>query len=136
MAMKTPGYVGAVVGVIALISVAVYAGVGPWLRRGRIAMSLVLRLPTGIERKLELLWRGSPDTGRGARFLDAGGGGRTDPGSVRVLVVFKNPVTMFIGGVAAVILELAEPRVRTGVWEHSRFSRDPVGRLRRTGGPR
>lgn len=27
---------------------------------------------------------------------------------------FKNPVTVFIGGVAAVILELAEPAVRAG----------------------
>ena len=47
--------------------------------------------------------------------------------------VFKNPVTLFIGGVAAVILELAEPRVRAGVWEHSSFRQDPVGRLQRTG---
>jgi uncharacterized protein (DUF2236 family) len=47
--------------------------------------------------------------------------------------VFKNPVSLFIGGVAAVILELAEPSVRTGVWEHSSFRTDPVGRLRRTG---
>lgn len=47
--------------------------------------------------------------------------------------IFKNPVTLFIGGVAAVILELAEPRVRTGVWEHSSFRTDPVGRLKRTG---
>lgn len=47
--------------------------------------------------------------------------------------VFKNPVTMFVGGVAAVILELAEPRVRAGVWEHSSFRRAPVNRLRRTG---
>lgn len=47
--------------------------------------------------------------------------------------VFKNPVTLFIGGVAAVILELAEPRVRAGVWEHSSFRHDPVGRLQRTG---
>src|SRR5262245_63839881 len=31
--------------------------------------------------------------------------------------VFKNPLSLFIGGVAAVIMELAEPRVRTGVWE-------------------
>lgn len=30
--------------------------------------------------------------------------------------IFKNPVALFIGGVAAVILELAEPAVRTGVW--------------------
>ncbi|MEZ5894521.1 MAG: oxygenase MpaB family protein [Parvularculaceae bacterium] len=47
--------------------------------------------------------------------------------------VFKNPVTLFIGGVAAVILELAEPRVRSGVWEHSSFRTDPVRRLKRTG---
>ncbi|WP_084697993.1 oxygenase MpaB family protein [Muricoccus aerilatus] len=47
--------------------------------------------------------------------------------------VFKNPVALFVGGVAAVILELAEPRVRTGVWEHTGFREDPLGRLQRTG---
>jgi uncharacterized protein (DUF2236 family) len=47
--------------------------------------------------------------------------------------VFKNPVSLFIGGVAAVIMELAEPRVRTGVWEHTTFRVDPIRRLRRTG---
>jgi uncharacterized protein (DUF2236 family) len=47
--------------------------------------------------------------------------------------VFKNPVSLFIGGVAAVILELAEPRVRAGVWEHTSFRTDPVSRLQRTG---
>jgi uncharacterized protein (DUF2236 family) len=47
--------------------------------------------------------------------------------------IFKNPVALFVGGVAAVILELAEPAVRSGVWEHSNFRRDPVQRLRRTG---
>jgi uncharacterized protein (DUF2236 family) len=47
--------------------------------------------------------------------------------------VFKNPLALFIGGVAAVLLELAEPRVRSGVWEHSSFRADPVRRLRRTG---
>lgn len=31
------------------------------------------------------------------------------------------------------ILELAEPRVRAGVWDHSSFRTDPVERLRRTG---
>jgi uncharacterized protein (DUF2236 family) len=35
--------------------------------------------------------------------------------------------------VAAVILELAEPRVRTGVWEHSIFRTDPLTRMQRTG---
>jgi uncharacterized protein (DUF2236 family) len=47
--------------------------------------------------------------------------------------VCKNPVALFIGGVAAVILELAEPAVRAGVWEHSTFRTNPVGRLQRTG---
>lgn len=47
--------------------------------------------------------------------------------------IFDNPVTLFVGGVAAVILELAEPSVRVGVWDHSSFRRDPLGRLRRTG---
>jgi uncharacterized protein (DUF2236 family) len=54
------------------------------------------------------------------------------PDSVSWLV-FKNPLSLFIGGVAAVILELAEPRVRTGVWEHTSFRTDPIRRLRRTG---
>jgi uncharacterized protein (DUF2236 family) len=47
--------------------------------------------------------------------------------------VFTNPVALFVGGVAAVLLELAEPSVRSGVWDHSGFRRDPVTRLRRTG---
>lgn len=47
--------------------------------------------------------------------------------------IFKNPVTLFVGGVTAVILELAEPSVRTGVWDHSSFRKDALMRLRRTG---
>ncbi len=47
--------------------------------------------------------------------------------------VFANPVSLFIGGVTAVLLELAEPSVRSGVWDHSSFQRDPLLRLRRTG---
>ena len=47
--------------------------------------------------------------------------------------IFKNPIALMVGGIAAVILELAEPAVRTGVWQHSSFLKDPVGRLRRTG---
>ncbi len=47
--------------------------------------------------------------------------------------VFANPVSLFVGGVAAVLLELAEPSVRAGVWDHGGFRGDPVLRLRRTG---
>ena len=46
--------------------------------------------------------------------------------------VFKNPVALFIGGVAAVVLELAEPRVRTGVWQHTSFREQPLRRMQRT----
>lgn len=47
--------------------------------------------------------------------------------------VFKNPVALFVGGVTAVLLELAEPRVRSGVWDHSSFRTDPLERMERTG---
>ncbi len=47
--------------------------------------------------------------------------------------VFKNPVTLAIGGVSAVLLEFADARIRSGVWDHSTFSTDPAGRARRTG---
>lgn len=47
--------------------------------------------------------------------------------------VFKNPIALYVGGVAAVLLELAEPRVRDGVWQHSTFRQDALTRLQRTG---
>jgi len=47
--------------------------------------------------------------------------------------VFKNPVALYIGGITAVLLELAEPRVRSGVWDHTTFRTDPLARMRRTG---
>jgi uncharacterized protein (DUF2236 family) len=54
------------------------------------------------------------------------------PGSISWRM-FKNPVAVFIGGVTAVLLEFAEPRVRDGVWQHSSFRTDPLTRLQRTG---
>lgn len=47
--------------------------------------------------------------------------------------IFANPIALFVGGVTAVLLELAEPSVRSGVWDHSSFQRDPQTRLKRTG---
>lgn len=47
--------------------------------------------------------------------------------------VFSNPVALFIGGVTAVLLELAEPRVRSGVWDHTSFRTDPLPRMKHTG---
>src|ERR1700759_5410314 len=65
----------------------------------------------------------------------------TQPPGERALVsadsvswrILKNPVALYVGGIAAVILELAEPAVRTGVWEHSSFRKNPLTRMRRTG---
>ncbi len=86
-----------------------------------------------LTRPLDVAVRALLGDGADADFL-------SPPGSMALLApdsvswrVFKNPVALFVGGVAAVILELAEPRVREGVWRFSDFKRDPVGRMRRTG---
>lgn len=47
--------------------------------------------------------------------------------------VYKNPVALAVGGVAAVLLEFADARIRSGVWDHSTYKADPIGRSRRTG---
>lgn len=55
-----------------------------------------------------------------------------DPGSVHWRV-YKNPIALAVGGVAAVLLEFADARIRSGVWDHSTYKADPIGRSRRTG---
>lgn len=47
--------------------------------------------------------------------------------------IYKNPIALGIGGIAAVLLEFAEPRIRSGVWDHSTYKADPIGRSHRTG---
>lgn len=54
------------------------------------------------------------------------------PGSVQWRI-YKNPIALGIGGVAAVLLEFADARIRSGVWDHSTYKADPIGRSRRTG---
>ena len=54
------------------------------------------------------------------------------PGSVHWRV-YKNPIALAIGGVAAVLLEFADARIRSGVWDHSTYKADPIGRSKRTG---
>jgi mpaB/rubber oxygenase-like protein len=53
-----------------------------------------------------------------ADFLQSAGEPRLCP-PTRSWRVCKDPLSLFIGGVAAGIMELAEPRVRTGLWEHT-----------------
>jgi uncharacterized protein (DUF2236 family) len=47
--------------------------------------------------------------------------------------VSTNPIAGAVGGVAAVILELSEPAIRAGVWDHSTFKVDPIRRMENTG---
>jgi uncharacterized protein (DUF2236 family) len=98
-------------------------------------MPSIIRLPRGLQQRLEsaadALLR--PPHARQIDFRrPLGEQALVAPDSVSWRI-FKNPVALLIGGIAAVILELAEPAVRTGVWQHSSFLKDPVGRLRRTG---
>lgn len=94
-----------------------------------------LTLPPPLQRRLERLASGfmRPEGGLAVDFgLPEGEPALLPPDSLS-WVVFKNPLALAIGGVAAVILELAEPRVRTGVWEHTSFRSAPLPRLQRTG---
>ncbi len=47
--------------------------------------------------------------------------------------IFKNQVALGIGGVAAVLMEFADARIRSGVWDRSTYKADPIGRSMRTG---
>jgi uncharacterized protein (DUF2236 family) len=95
----------------------------------------IIRLPGSLQRWLDAAAEAllTPPTGRTFDFSrPLGEEGILAPDSVSWRV-FKNPIALWVGGVAAVILELAEPAVRTGVWEHSSFRKDPRDRLQRTG---
>ena len=98
-------------------------------------MTAPIVLPWPLRSGLEAVARALFDLGdqSSADFLrPIGEAALVSPDSVSWRV-FKNPLSLFIGGVAAVIMELAEPRVRTGVWEHTNFRIDPIQRLQRTG---
>jgi uncharacterized protein (DUF2236 family) len=94
-----------------------------------------ITLPTPLQRRLEtaatLLM--NPDSACTVDFATPiGEPALTAPDSISWLV-FKNPLALFVGGIAAVLLELAEPRVRAGVWNHTTFKSDPLRRIQRTG---
>lgn len=94
-----------------------------------------MRLPAILTRWLDTRAQGlmQPPDGLGFDFTQSPGEAALIPADSLSWRVFKNPVSLFIGGVTAVILELAEPGVRSGVWEHSSFRTAPVRRLQRTG---
>jgi uncharacterized protein (DUF2236 family) len=46
--------------------------------------------------------------------------------------VHGDVTTMMVGGVSALLLEMLHPSALAGVWDHSNFRKDMLGRLRRT----
>jgi uncharacterized protein (DUF2236 family) len=92
------------------------------------------RLPAPLQARLEHAARAYFDApGMRADFAQPKGAPALYAPTSVTWRVMKNPVALTVGGIAAVILELAEPRVRTGVWERTTFRTDPVARMRRTG---
>jgi uncharacterized protein (DUF2236 family) len=116
------------------------AGVPATRGMGSLRMTIALAstpitLPSPFQDLLEAAARAlmDPDDWGDINFLQPPGeAALVSPDSVSWRV-FKNPLSLFVGGVSAVILQLAEPRVRTGVWEHTSFRVNPVVRMRRTG---
>lgn len=97
-------------------------------------MARPIRLPAKIAERLEADAR-ALTTARGPRIdfeQPKGEPALVGPDSVS-WQVFRNPIALFVGGITAVLLELAEPRVRHGVWDHTTFRTDPLRRMQRTG---
>src|SRR5687767_13906609 len=46
--------------------------------------------------------------------------------------VHGDVTTMMVGGIAALLLQMLHPAALAGVWDHSDFEKDMLGRLRRT----
>lgn len=95
----------------------------------------IIRLPRSVQKWLEAAAQEllNPPSGPRVDFSRPLGENALLPADSMSWRIFKNPLALLIGGLAAVILELAEPSVRTGVWEHSSFRSDPMRRLQRTG---
>ncbi|MES1200081.1 MAG: oxygenase MpaB family protein [Pseudomonadota bacterium] len=92
-------------------------------------------MPKPLQRRLDAAlsaWLDAPGVPRVDFATPVGAPALLAPDSVTWRVM-KNPIALIVGGIAAVILELAEPRVAAGVWEHTTFRTDPVGRMKRTG---
>jgi uncharacterized protein (DUF2236 family) len=95
----------------------------------------MIRLPHVLESRLESLSADllRPVEGRRIDFTQPPGEASFATADSVSWRIFKNPIALLVGGITAVILELADPAVRTGVWNYSSFATDPMGRLRRTG---
>src|SRR5258706_14222333 len=94
----------------------------------------IIRLPRSMQLSLE---------STAQALLQPPGGRRIDftrpPGEAALVApdstswrIFKNPIALLVGGMAAVVLELTAPAGATGGWRHSAVSTCPNGPLRPT----
>ena len=88
-----------------------------------VAVNTPIILPWPLRSSLEATVRALLEPGDRPpyRFLETDRRARAGIARFRLMAHLQNPLSLFIGGVTAVIMELAEPRVRTGVWEHTTF---------------
>lgn len=108
-----------------LIKTPARASIREWLHRARHPR-------TELERGVLSLYRGASFASRIDFTQPAGDPGILGPEAVGWRVM-RNPATVFMGGISAVLLEFLLPGVRAGVWDHSYFKQDPVARMQRTG---
>ena len=80
-----------------------------------------------LAREVHSLFHSSPDEPRVVRSADA----LIAADSV-AWRVHGDVTTMMVGGIAALLLQMLHPAALAGVWDHSDFESDRLGRLRRT----
>jgi uncharacterized protein (DUF2236 family) len=71
------------------------------------------------------------DKAKGEQPVQRSDTGLLSPDSV-AWRVHGDVTTMMVGGIAALLLQMLHPVAVAGVWDHSNFRRDMLGRLRRT----
>lgn len=71
------------------------------------------------------------DRSRGEQPVVRSADGLFGPKSI-VWRVHGDVTTMMVGGITALLLQMLHPAVLAGVWDHSNFRKDMLGRLRRT----
>jgi uncharacterized protein (DUF2236 family) len=71
------------------------------------------------------------DRGRGEEPVQRSDNALLPPASV-AWRVHGDVTTMMVGGVSGLLLEMLHPAALAGVWDHSNFRQDMLGRLRRT----
>jgi uncharacterized protein (DUF2236 family) len=80
-----------------------------------------------LAREVHKVFHATPDEPRVTRSHDA----LIAPDSV-AWRVHGDVTTMMVGGIAALLLQMLHPAALAGVWDHSDFEADMMGRLRRT----